>query len=301
MKKEDYNKVKDMLSDIEDVSYEKIAYLKDLITLEYNNHKVSDSFKETISFYIGATKKEESLYNELFKNKSYLSIADKIITNEIGKLNNNIMSYQNDYNYILIRMFKIIDKTLDNMNSNKLDKVNNLITDLQMYELELSSLYYLNNSINNGKNSIVLDKLIRNKYMLAFTSPLVEKHMIENNFNAPKAIIRFSDYYINEFNLPLSLYKSREEEIFIDTLIDYILYLDNLTPIDMLNLEVKTEIHTRLAYIKGMSLDIPNDVISSIIYNQTYKNDLMRRIINSNLIDAMADKEKTSKLIRVQE
>ena len=88
---------------------------------------------------------------------------------------------------------------------------------------------------------------------------------------------------------------------FIDTLIDYIIYLDNISLFDMLNLEVKAEIHTRLTYIKAMSLDIPNDVINSIIYHQTYKNDLMRRIINSNLIQAMEEKEKTSKLIRVQE
>ena len=69
----------------------------------------------------------------------------------------------------------------------------------------------------------------------------------------------------------------------------------------MLNLEVKAEIHTRLTYIKGMSLDIPNDVINSIIYHQTYQNDLMRKIVISNLLQAMEEKEKTAKLIRVQE
>jgi len=69
----------------------------------------------------------------------------------------------------------------------------------------------------------------------------------------------------------------------------------------MLNLEVKVEIHTRLTYIKGMSLDIPNDVINSIIYHQTYQNDLMRKIVISNLLQAMEEKEKTAKLIRVQE
>lgn len=211
------------------------------------------------------------------------------------------MSVQNDYNYILIRMFKIIDKTLDNMNSNKVDKVNNLITDLQMYELELSSLYYLDKIIKEGKTSIVLDKLIRNKYMLAFTSPSIEKFMIESNFTAPNILIKFTDYYIDKFNLPISIYKSRQEEIFIDTLIDYIIYLDNISPFDMLNLEVKAEIHTRLTYIKGMSLDIPNDVINSVIYHQTYKNDLMRKIVISNLLQAMEEKEKTAKLIRVQE
>jgi hypothetical protein len=301
MNKEDFKNVEDMIKDIEDVSYEKIGYLKELISLEYTSHKNTDEFNKIISLYIGTTKKEKTLYGKLFKNKNYLSIADKIITNDIGKLNANIMSVQNDYNYILIRMFKIIDKTLDNMNSNKVDKLNNLITDLQMYELELSSLYYLDKIIKEGKTSIVLDKLIRNKYMLAFTSPSIEKFMIESNFTAPNILIKFTDYYIEKFNLPLSLYKSRQEEIFIDTLIDYIIYLDNISPFDMLNLEVKAEIHTRLAYIKGMSLDIPNDVINSIIYHQTYKNDLMRKIVISNLLQAMEEKEKTAKLIRVQE
>lgn len=301
MNKEDFKNVEDMIKDIEDVSYEKIGYLKELISLEYTSNKDTDEFNKIISFYIGTTKKEKTLYGKLFKNKNYLSIADKIITNDIGKLNANIMSVQNDYNYILIRMFKIIDKTLDNMNSNKVDKVNNLITDLQMYELELSSLYYLDKIIKGGKTSIVLDKLIRNKYMLAFTSPSIEKFMIESNFTAPNILIKFTDYYIEKFNLPLSLYKSRQEEIFIDTLIDYIIYLDNISLFDMLNLEVKAEIHTRLAYIKGMSLDIPNDVINSIIYHQTYQNDLMRKIVISNLLQAMEEKEKIAKLIRVQE
>ena len=301
MNKEDFKNVEDMIKDIEDVSYEKIGYLKELISLEYTSNKDTDEFNKIISFYIGATKKEKALYEKLSKNKNYLSIADKIITSDIGKLNTNIMSVQNDYNYILIKMFKIIDKTLDNMNSNKVDKVNNLITDLQMYELELSSLYYLDKIIKEGKTSIVLDKLIRNKYMLAFTSPSIEKFMIESNFTAPNTLIEFTDYYIEKFNLPLSLYKSRQEEIFIDTLIDYIIYLDNISPFDMLNLEVKAEIHTRLAYIKGMSLDIPNDVINSIIYHQTYQNDLMRKIVISNLLQAMEEKEKTAKLIRVQE
>lgn len=301
MNKEDFKNVEDMIKDIEDVSYEKIGYLKELISLEYTSNKDTDEFNKIISFYIDATKKEKALYEKLSKNKNYLSIADKIITSDIGKLNTNIMSVQNDYNYILIKMFKIIDKTLDNMNSNKVDKVNNLITDLQMYELELSSLYYLDKIIKEGKTSIVLDKLIRNKYMLAFTSPSIEKFMIESNFTAPNILIKFTDYYIEKFNLPLSLYKSRQEEIFIDTLIDYIIYLDNISPFDMLNLEVKAEIHTRLTYIKGMSLDIPNDVINSIIYHQTYKNDLMRKIVISNLLQAMEEKEKTAKLIRVQE
>lgn len=301
MNKEDFKNVEDMIKDIEDISYEKLGYLKELISLEYTSHKNTDEFNKIKSFYIDATKKEKTLYNELSKNKNYLSIADKIITNDVGKLNTSIMTVQNDYNYILIRMFKIIDKTLDNMNSNKVDKVNNLITDLQMYELELSSLYYLNKTIKEGKASISLDKLIRNKYMLAFISPLIEKFMIESNFTAPSTLIKFTDYYINKFNLPINIYKSRQEEIFIDTLIDYIIYLDNIRPFDMLNLEVKAEIHTRLTYIKGMSLDIPNDVINSIIYHQTYKNDLMRRIIIANLLQAMEEKEKISKLIRVQE
>lgn len=301
MNKEDFKNVEDMIKDIEDVSYEKIGYLKELISLEYTSNKDTDEFNKIISFYIGATKKEKTLYGKLSKNKNYLSIADKIIINDIGKLNTNIMGVQNDYNYILIRMFKIIDKTLDNINSSKLDKVNNLITDLQMYELELSSLYYLDKIIKEGKTSIVLDKLIRNKYMLTFTSPSIEKFMIESNFTAPNILIKFTDYYIEKFNLPLGLYKSRQEEIFIDTLIDYIIYLDNISPFDMLNLEVKAEIHTRLAYIKGMSLDIPNDVINSIIYHQTYQNDLMRKIVVSNLLQAMEEKEKTAKLIRVQE
>lgn len=301
MNKEDFKNVEDMIKDIEDVSYEKIGYLKELISLEYTSNKDTDEFNKIISFYIVATKKEKTLYGKLFKNKNYLSIADKIITNDLGKLNANIMSVQNDYNYILIRMFKIIDKTLDNMNSNKVDKLNNLITDLQMYELELSSLYYLDKIIKEGKTSIVLDKLIRNKYMLAFTSPSIEKFMIESNFTAPNILIKFTDYYIEKFNLPLSLYKSRQEEIFIDTLIDYIIYLDSISLFDMLNLEVKAEIHTRLTYIKGMSLDIPNDVINSIIYHQTYQNDLMRKIVVSNLLQAMEEKEKTAKLIRVQE
>ena len=218
MNKEDFKNVEDMIKDIEDVSYEKIGYLKELISLEYTSHKDTDEFNKIISFYIGATKKEKTLYGKLSKNKNYLSIADKKITNDIGKLNTNIMGVQNDYNYILIRVFKIIDKTLDNMNSSKLDKVNNLITDLQMYELELSSLYYLDKIIKEGKTSIVLDKLIRNKYMLAFTSPSIEKFMIESNFTAPNILIKFTDYYIEKFNLPLSLYKSRQEEIFIDTL-----------------------------------------------------------------------------------
>lgn len=301
MNKEDFKNVEDMIKDIEDVSYEKIGYLKELISLEYTSHKNTDEFNKIKSFYIGATKKEKNLYEKLSKNKNYLSIADKIITNDVGKLNANIMTVQNDYNYILIRMFKIIDKTLDNINSNKVDKVNNLITDLQMYELELSSLYFLDKTIKEGKTSILLDKLIRNKYMLAFTSPSIEKFMIESNFTAPSTLIKFTDYYIEKFNLPISIYKSRQEELFIDTLIDYIIYLDNINPFDMLNLEVKAEIHTRLTYIKGMSLDIPNDVINSIIYHQTYKNDLMRRIVIANLLQAIEAKEKTSKLIRVQE
>ena len=107
MNKEDFKNVEDMIKDIEDVSYEKIGYLKELISLEYTSHKNTDEFKKIISLYVGATKKEKTLYGKLSKNKNYLSIADKIITNDIGKLNANIMSVQNDYNYILIRMFKI--------------------------------------------------------------------------------------------------------------------------------------------------------------------------------------------------
>lgn len=69
MNKEDFKNVEDMIKDIEDVSYEKIGYLKELISLEYTSHKNTDEFNKIISLYIGTTKKEKHYTENYLKTK----------------------------------------------------------------------------------------------------------------------------------------------------------------------------------------------------------------------------------------
>ena len=288
----------EILNKIINISNIKINYLKELINLELKDLINTKEYNEVITKYIEITNKEKTIYKQISNNKEYLTIIDKKLTNDISKLNNNIMSYKGDKYYILVRIYKIIDSTLDTLNSDKIDLINSLITDIQIYELELSTLYYLNKTINQ-KTSLVTDKLIRNKYLLTYINPLIEETLIKNNFTYPTSLIKFTDYYINKLNLPIKIYNSMQEEMFIDTLIDYIEYLDNLNILDMLKLETIAEIHTRLSYIKAMTLNIPNEVILSLIHNQTYNNNLMGKIITNNLKQAIKEKEQSKILIRI--
>lgn len=284
-----------IIADIKLNYLSKLDWLEKLSACECNLDKSYSVYQDGISECKELTLKENELYDKLSERKEYLLYADKKVCNRLSNLKNNFVNGHSEDEYSYIRMCKQIESRLALFKEGSFEKVSEVINDLQMYEIDMGALYFLNKYILNDNPLTKLD-LIKTKYMISFIRTHVEEYMIDNNYEAPKEMLLFSDYYVNKLKFTSILFKVKQEEVLIDTIIDYINYLDRFSVFDMLNVDVKVEINTRLSYIKSMALKIPVDVINSILYNHEFSNELIGKIVKSNLRSALEEKDKVLKV-----